>query len=190
MLIKLIITIPMFIAVLWAFNSSSINAKETTTSITSFYDYKVKLIDEKEISLSQFKGKKLLIVNVASKCGYTKQYEDLQKLYDTHGDKVEILGFPCNDFGSQEPGTSSEIASFCRINYGVTFTIAEKIQIKGENIHPVYEWLTNEAANGWNSSKPSWNFCKYLIDEKGNLKKFYRSGVKPMSDELIADIMN
>ena len=189
MIIKIILAVPLLAVILWAFNNTSANPEENTTSITSFYDQRIKLLNNQEISLDKFKGKKLLIVNVASNCGYTNQYKDLQILYETHGDKVEILGFPCNDFGSQEPGAASEIESFCRINYGVTFTIAEKIQIKGQNIHPVYKWLTDKTANGWNSSKPSWNFCKYLIDEKGNLQKYYRSGVNPMSDEIIADII-
>ena len=189
MIIKILLTLPFLVVFLWAFNNSSINPEENIISTTSLYDQKIKLLNNNEISLSQFKGKKLLIVNVASNCGYTKQYEDLQTLYKTYSDKIEILGFPCNDFGSQEPGTASEIESFCRINYGVSFTITEKIQIKGKNIHPVYDWLTNKTANGWNSTKPSWNFSKYLIDEEGNLIKYYRSGVNPMSDELITDIL-
>ena len=189
MFIKLILTIPLFVVFLWAFNNSSVDPEQKIEPITSFYDHKVTLLNNEEISLDKYKGKKLLIVNVASNCGYTNQYNELQDLYETHGDKVEILGFPCNDFGSQEPGSSSEIANFCRINYGVTFSITEKINIKGQDMHPVYKWLTDKSANGWNSSKPSWNFCKYLIDEKGNLQKYYRSGVNPMSDEIITDII-
>jgi len=189
MLMKIMITVPIFVMFLWVFNNSSNNPEKGIRPITSIYDHKVKLLNNEEIDWDDYRGKKILIVNVASNCGYTNQYNDLQELYETHGDVVEIIAFPCNDFGSEEPGSSSEIENFCRVNYGVTFSITEKINIKGQDMHPVYKWLTDKSANGWNSSKPSWNFCKYLIDEKGNLQKYYRSGVNPMSDEIIADII-
>ena len=189
MLMKIMITVPIFVMFLWSFNNSSNNPEKRIQTITSIYDHKVKLLNNEEIDLNDYRGKKILIVNVASNCGYTNQYNDLQELYETHGDVVEILGFPCNDFGSQEPGSSSEIENFCRVNYGVTFAIAQKINIKGKNMHPIYKWLTDKSKNGWNTSKPVWNFSKYLIDENGNLKKFYRSGVNPMSKEIIADII-
>ena len=111
----------------------------------------------------------------------------LQNEYSSKG--FTVLAFPCNDFGSEEPGSSSEIENFCRVNYGVTFAIAQKINIKGKNIHPIYKWLTDKSKNGWNTSKPVWNFSKYLIDENGNLRKFYTSDVNPMSKEIIADII-
>ena len=156
----------------------------------SLHSINVKSISGEEQALSRFKGQVLLIVNVASRCGFTPQYSALQKLYEKYRDQgFCILAFPCNDFGAQEPGTAKEIASFCSLNYGVSFPMMEKVHVKGNKIHPVYDWLTDKDLNGWNSTKPSWNFCKYLISEEGELLKFYRSGVKPMSSELTADII-
>ena len=177
------------VAAIWAMSGSSKNAYPNSVSSTSFYDLKVKSLNNEDVDLKIFRGKKLLIVKVASLCGYTPQYKGLQELYEAHGDMIEILGFPCNDFGTQEPGTAKEIASFCSLNYGVSFPMMEKVHVKGNNIHPVYDWLTDKKLNGWNSTKPSWNFCKYLISEEGELLKFYRSGVKPMSSELTTDII-
>lgn len=154
----------------------------------SFYDFQMKSIDGKIISFDQYKGKKVLLVNVASKCGFTPQYEDLQKLNELYGNKVVILGFPANNFGNQEPGTNEEIALFCSANYGVTFQMFEKISVKGDDMAPLYQWLSNEKYNGWNNEAPSWNFCKYLVDENGKLIAFFPSKVKPLSDELLAKI--
>ncbi len=154
----------------------------------SFYDFKMKSIDGSTIDFSTYKGKKLLIVNVASKCGYTPQYEDLQKLHELYGNKVTILGFPANNFGKQEPGTNDEIALFCSENYGVTFQMFEKISVKGDDMAPLYHWLSEEKYNGWNNEAPSWNFCKYLVNEKGELVAFYPSKVEPLSDDIIAKI--
>ncbi len=154
----------------------------------SFYDFKMKSIDGKMISFDQFKGKKVLLVNVASKCGFTPQYEDLQKLHELYGNRVDILGFPANNFGSQEPGSNEEIALFCTENYGVTFQMFEKISVKGDDMDPLYQWLSNEKYNGWNNEVPSWNFCKYLVNEEGKLIAFFPSKVKPLSDELLARI--
>lgn len=151
----------------------------------TFFDYTVNDINGTAVSMSKYKGKKLLIVNVASQCGYTPQYKDLQKLYESYGDKLVVMGFPANNFGSQEPGTNTEIKNFCTKNYGVTFPMFEKISVKGNDIHPLYKWLTTKELNGWNSDAPTWNFCKYLIDENGKLLKFYKSGVSPLSDEII-----
>ena len=145
---------------------------------SNFYDLKAMTIDGQEISFEQFKGKKVLIVNVASKCGYTYQYEGLQKLHELYGSKVSILGFPANDFLFQERGSNEEIAEFCESNYGVTFQMFEKITTKGKKQSPVYHWLSNKELNGWNDQKPSWNFCKYLIDEDGKLVAFFDSKVK------------
>lgn len=155
----------------------------------SFYQFKMKTIDGKEIDFSQFKGKKVLIVNVASKCGFTPQYEDLQQLHEQYGDKVVILGMPANNFGQQEPGTNQEIASFCKLNYGVTFQMFQKVSVKGDDQHPLYKWLSHKNLNGWNDQAPTWNFCKYLIDENGNLVKFYGSKVKPLSEEILSQII-
>jgi len=136
------------------------------------------------VDLEQYKGKKLIIVNVASKCGYTPQYDDLQKFYEANKDKVQIIGVPCNDFGGQEPGTEEEIVSFCRVNYGVTFPIMEKVSIKGENPHPLYQWLTQKSENGVSDNDVKWNFHKFLINEDGTLYKEMPSGVKPQDEEI------
>ncbi len=162
-------------------------ATEMTTN-SSIYTIKVNTLDGKPFDLSTLKGKKILIVNTASKCGYTPQYEELQKLHELHGDSVAVLGFPCNDFGGQEAGTEAEIGAFCKKNYGVTFQMFEKVNIKENDIHPLYKWLTDPKQNGWNSDAPGWNFCKYLINEKGELTNFYGSGVKPMSAEILSAI--
>lgn len=160
-----------------------------TAPAKSFYDFKIKTLDgEKIIDFSDYKGKKVLLVNVASECGYTPQYKELQELHTKHGDKVTILGFPANNFGGQEPGTNKEIASFCQKNYGVSFQMFEKISVTGADQHPLYQWLSKKELNGWNSDSPKWNFSKYLVNEKGELLKVYGSGVSPMSAELITAI--
>ena len=167
------------------FSNSILNAGGHTSSMKSFYDLQLNDINGDEIDLQSFKGKKVLLVNVASKCGYTDQYADLQELYETHGDKLEIIGIPCNDFGRQEPGSASEIQNFCKLNYGVTFTLAEKQKIKSEPISGIYQWLSDPNLNGWNSSLPSWNFCKYVINESGELTHFFKSGVNPNGKEIL-----
>ncbi|WP_229733795.1 glutathione peroxidase [Pontibacter amylolyticus] len=150
-----------------------------------FYSFKIESLEGKEIDFSKFKGKKVLVVNTASECGYTPQYADLQKLHETHGDKVVILGFPANNFGGQEPGSQEEIAAFCQKNYGVTFQMMEKVSVKGDDQHPLYQWL---AKNSPNHEEPGWNFSKYLIDENGKVVAFYPSKVKPMGEEILAAI--
>jgi glutathione peroxidase len=155
----------------------------------SFYDFKMKDLNGKEVDFSSFKGKKIMVVNVASKCGYTPQYEALQKLYEANSDKLVILGFPANNFGGQEPGSNEEIQSFCSENYGVTFPMFEKISVKGFDKDPLYRWLSDASMNGWNNEEPSWNFCKYILDEKGELIKFLPSKVAPL-DQQILDIIN
>jgi len=154
----------------------------------TFYEFKMESIDGSIIDFSSFKGKKVLIVNVASKCGYTPQYEDLQKLHELYGNKVTVLGFPANNFGKQEPGSNEEIALFCSENYGVTFQMFEKISVIGDDMAPLYHWLSEEKYNGWNNEEPNWNFCKYMINEKGELVAFYPSKVKPLSDEIITKL--
>ena len=153
-------------------------------ALSNFYDLKAVGIDGEEISFSDYKGKKVLIVNVASKCGYTYQYAEMQKLQDLYGEKVIVLGFPSNDFLYQEPGSNEKIAEFCESVYGVTFQMFEKIATKGKNQNSVYEWLSKPELNGWNNQSPSWNFCKYLINEEGNLIGFFDARVKPLSDEI------
>ncbi len=147
----------------------------------SFYDFKLKSIEGKEIDFSTYKGKKILIVNTASECGYTPQYDELQELHEKHGSKVTLLGFPANNFGGQEPGTNTEIGAFCRKNFGVTFQLFEKVDVEKNEL---YSWLSDPKQNGWNSEAPKWNFCKYLINEKGELLNYYSSAVNPMSDEV------
>ena len=155
----------------------------------SIYDFTMNSINGDPISFEQYKGKKLLIVNTASECGFTPQYEDLQELNEKYGDKVTILGFPANNFGGQEPGSNTEIASFCKLNYGVTFQMFEKISVAGEDQAPLYKWLSSKDENGWNDQAPKWNFSKYLINEKGELVKFYGSAVKPMSNDILQEIL-
>ncbi|TGE15851.1 glutathione peroxidase [Hymenobacter elongatus] len=160
-----------------------------TAARSTVYDYSVKTIEGQEVKLSQFKGKKLLIVNVASECGYTPQYKELEELYKKHGDRVAVLGFPANNFGGQEPGTNEQIATFCEKNYGVTFPMFAKVSVKGDGTDPLYQFLADKARNGAISDAPDWNFCKYLVDEQGHVVGFYKSKVKPMSDELVAAIL-
>ena len=155
---------------------------------SDFYSINFKNILGEEKSFKEFSGKKILIVNVASYCGYTRQYKDLQKLQDSYGDKLQVIAFPCNDFGSQEPGNNSQIAQFCESNYSIKFPVMSKINIRKTPIHPVYKWLTNSDLNGWNDSKPKWNFYKYLIDEDGNLIKSFGSNTSPLSSEIIQSL--
>jgi glutathione peroxidase len=150
----------------------------------SLYDFTVKSIDGKTVPLSGFKGKKVIILNTASKCGYTPQYADWEKFYKAHGDKIVVLGFPANNFMGQEPGTNEEVASFCQKNYGVTFPMFEKVDVVGNDQAPLYKWLTTKSLNGWNDKAPTWNFCKYVIDEEGKLTNFFASGVKPDDAEF------
>jgi glutathione peroxidase len=150
----------------------------------SIYEVQINSLDNAPVDFQQFAGKKILIVNVASKCGYTKQYASLQKLHETHGDKVTIIGVPCNQFGKQEPGTSAEIATFCQENYGVSFLMTEKVEVKGDGQHPLYQWLTKMTHNGVKDSKVKWNFQKYLIDEQGNLMEVFSSGTDPSSKDI------
>ena len=152
----------------------------------SFFELSANSLAGEPVSLEQYRGKKIIVLNVASKCGYTPQYADWEKFYTENKEQVVVLGFPCNDFLGQEPGSAEEIAEFCQKNYGVSFPLFEKVQVKGDNKSPVYQWLTDPARNGWNSQEPSWNFCKYLINEKGELTHFFASKVKPDTAEFLA----
>jgi glutathione peroxidase len=158
----------------------------TAENSRQFYELKAKTIDGKDFSFSELKGKKVMIVNTASKCGFTPQYKDLEELYTTFKDKnFVIIGFPANDFGKQEPGTNSEIKEFCTKNYGVSFQMMEKIEVKGDGIDPVYKWLTSKELNGKMDSSVKWNFQKYLVDENGNLVDVAYSDEVPMSDKIV-----
>lgn len=154
------------------------------TKKQSLYDIAINALDGKPISLKDFKGKKILFVNVASECGFTSQYKELQTLSDTYADKLVVIGSPCNQFGKQEPGNASQIQEFCQLNFGVTFLLTEKIDVKGSKQHPLYQWLTSEELNGKKSSSVKWNFQKYLVDEKGNLIDYYFSITNPMSSKI------
>lgn len=172
-------------------SNKTIVAEQTTsnpkTSSMSFYDFTVKDIDGKEFDFAALKGKRVLIVNTASECGYTPQYKQLQELYENYGgDDFTIIGFPANNFGGQEPGTDKEIASFCQKNYGVTFPMMSKISVKGNDEHPLYQWLTSKEMNGVGNGSVKWNFHKFLIDENGNWVKELSSGVSPLDDSVTA----
>jgi glutathione peroxidase len=152
----------------------------------SFYSFKVEDVNGNEFDLSSFKGKKVLVVNTASKCGLTPQYEDLQKLYEDYSDKgFVVIAFPANNFMNQEPGTNAEILEFCTDKYEVTFPIMAKISVKGDDIHPLYQWLTSKSENGVEDSSVSWNFQKYLIDENGKLVKHLAPKKNPFDQEII-----
>jgi len=164
------------------FASISLTAKAQT----NFYDFTVKSIFEEDFPLSSLKGKKVLVVNTASKCGLTPQYSDLEKLYQQYKEKnFVIIGFPANNFLSQEPGSNEEIETFCRVNYGVSFPMMAKISVKGDDIHPLYKWLTTKELNGVMNSKVGWNFQKYMIDENGKLVDVIPPKDSPYSDRII-----
>lgn len=154
-----------------------------TSAPSSVYEFKLKTIDGKAFSLAKYKGKKVLIVNTASKCGFTPQYAELQKLADQYKDKLVVVGFPANNFGNQDPGANAEIKEFCQKNFGVTFPLNEKVSVKGEDIAPLFAYLTS-APNPDFTGEIKWNFEKFLVDEHGKLIHRYRSTTKPLSDEI------
>jgi glutathione peroxidase len=157
-----------------------------TAQNKTFHDFQAETIDGKTLDFNNFKGKKLLVVNTASKCGFTSQYEDLEKLFkEFGGDNFMIIGFPANNFLKQEPGTDEEIKEFCQVNYGVTFQMMSKISVKGNDMHPVYAWLTQKDQNGVMDSKVSWNFQKYMIDEEGRLVDYVSPKTKPYDEKIV-----
>ena len=163
----------------------------TVFSQQSFFDFTVKDIEGNNFNLSSLKGKKVLVVNTASKCGFTPQYEGLEELHKKYGgDKFTIIGFPANNFANQEPGSNKEIAAFCERNYGVTFPMMSKISVKGDDMDQVYQWLTSKSKNGVMDSEVKWNFQKYLIDENGHLVKVLLSKIKPEDPEIVDWIKN
>ena len=159
-------------------------AQNIIVSKAVIYDIKIEGINGKMIDLNAYKGKKILFVNVASECGFTKQYDGLQELYTTYKDKLVVIGLPCNQFGGQEPGAAAEIESFCRLNFGVDFPLTTKVKVKGKGQHELYEWLTTKAKNGKKNSSVKWNFQKYLIDENGVFVDVFYSMTKPMSKKI------
>ena len=150
----------------------------------SIHSFKVKALDGKTIDFSKFKGKKILIVNTASECGFTPQYEGLQKLYETYKDQLVIVGFPANNFGGQEPGSNAEIGAFCQKNYGVTFPMAAKVSVKGDDTAPIFKYLTEKDLNGVKNTTILWNFTKFLLDENGKLIETFISTTKPTSESI------
>ncbi len=172
---------------LFSFAAIQLNAND----MKSFHDFTVMDIYGDPYDLSQLEGKKVMVVNTASKCGLTPQYEKLEKLYKDYADKnFVIIGFPANNFMNQEPGSNEEIAEFCQANYGVTFPMMSKISVKGDDVHPLYQWLTEKDKNGVIDSDVSWNFQKYLINEKGELEKYFEPRKDPLSDEIVSWINN
>lgn len=151
----------------------------------TIYQFKVTSLDGGTIDFSTFKGKKILVVNTASKCGFTPQYAELEKLYTAHNNDLVIVGFPANNFGGQEPGSNEEIKTFCTQNYGVTFPMAAKVSVKGDDIAPIYKWLTSKSENGVMDADIKWNFTKFLLDENGVLIAKFDSKVTPMSQDIL-----
>lgn len=168
-----------------AMSPTSINPVAAPSSIHSF---KVESLDGGFINFATFKGKKILIVNTASECGFTPQYEGLQQLYDQYKDKLVIVGFPANNFGAQEPGSNATIKEFCKSNYGVSFPMAAKISVKGEDQAPIYKWLCNRSENGVMDASMKWNFNKFLLNEEGELLYYFESGVEPMSTTITSKL--
>ena len=175
-----------FLSLLYSGFFNSNKDIDFSTYSTSVYDYPLTTIDGEKFDLNSIKGRKILVVNVASKCGYTYQYEGLQNLAEKYSDKLIILGFPANDFLWQEPAKNDKIKEFCSVNYGVTFPMFEKTSVKkSDKQHPLFTWLSNKNLNGWNDDAPSWNFCKYLIDEDGKLLEMFTSKVKPFDERIV-----
>jgi glutathione peroxidase len=163
---------------------TSKDSKNNSQPLTSIYDIQINSLQGNSINLSNFKDKYLLIVNVASKCGFTPQYKELQKLHEKYKKSLIVIGVPCNQFGQQEPGEAFEIQEFCEANYGVEFLITEKIDVKGNNQHPLFKWLTDKSLNGFKDSTVKWNFQKYLINPKGNLIDYFYSTTSPISKKI------
>ena len=160
-------------------NSSKIKTTQ------NFHSFSIpSLTGDSTINMEQYKGKKILVVNVASKCGFTPQYEGLEKLYEENMDKLVVIGFPCNQFLGQEPGSADKIEEFCRLTYGVSFPMTQKVDVLGKNQHPIFKWLTSKDQNGKNDYKVSWNFNKFLLDENGKLIAYFGSKTKPLSSEI------
>lgn len=157
---------------------------EKVAPLVSLYSLSATNNKGEEVSLKEYKGKKLMIVNLASQCGFTPQYNELEELYRNNKEDLVILGFPSNDFGGQEPGSDEEIANFCKLNFGVTFPLFKKAEVKGESKQPVYKWLSDPSLNGWNDQEPTWNFSKYLVDENGYLMNFYSASVSPLAEDI------
>ncbi len=161
------------------------------TGFKSFYDLTTTANNGSGIDFSEFKGKKIIIVNTASDCGYTAQYDELETLYRQYKNKLVVLAFPANDFQNQERGSDDTIAQFCRLNYGISFPIMQKSSVvKGDNQNPIFKWLSDDSHNGWCHQQPTWNFCKYIVDENGNLTHFFSQNISPLSKIFIEAVEN
>jgi len=188
---KLFVISIAFISAMYPTSNISMNEEITFPSTViskSIYDFKVDALEGGSIDFSKFKGKKILIVNTASACGYTPQYEGLEALYEKYKDHLVVVGFPANNFGGQEPGSNTEIKEFCKKNYGVSFPMAAKISVKGEDIAPIYKWLCTKSENGVLDAEIKWNFNKFLLDENGKIIAKFDSKVTPMSEELTSKL--
>ena len=177
-------TIKILLVLMFSLFSSDFNKKKSKKAPMSIYDISIKNIEGSEMSLSDYKGKYILFVNVASNCGFTRQYKDLQQLYEQNSDKLVVIGVPCNQFGAQEPGSEDQISIFCSEKYNVSFPMTEKINVRGSNQHPLYRWLTSKELNGRKNSTEKWNFQKYLVDQDGNLIDYWYSLTSPMSSKI------
>ena len=181
---KILLSILISFFTMSAMNNSNDLKDTTSVASASFHSFEIEGLTDGKIRMADYEGKYILCVNVASKCGFTPQYEPLQKLYDQYQDKLVIIGFPCNQFLGQEPGSAEEIASFCQKNYGVSFPMTEKIDVKGKDQHPIYAWLTHKELNEVSDAKVSWNFNKFLISPEGEWLAHFPSNVDPLSEEL------
>lgn len=187
-LLKAVYPVMMWFTKATGTNTTSLSNKEAAP-VVPIYTLPAMLIDGKPLNLNDFKGKKILLVNTASDCGYTGQYGELEKLSQENKETLVVLGFPANDFKEQEKGTDENIASFCKLNFGVTFPLLQKSKtVKGTGQNEIFQWLTHKNKNGWNDQAPTWNFCKYLVDENGKLVHFFASSVEPMSSEVLKAI--
>lgn len=180
---KLVIVASVIIMGIFALLSEKLFSFGTAEATGSFYDFTVNSVDGKPVSFDRYKGKNVLVVNTASKCGYTPQYQSLQKLHELYGDQLVVLAFPSNNFLWQEPGTNEEIARFCESNYGVTFQLFEKISVRGRDQHPLYRWLTAKSGK-----KPTWNFCKYFINREGIVTGFFGPKTDPLDEAILKHI--
>ena len=189
-MIKLVVATIMMMSCAQVQNNSTVTNMSTNemATATSIHSFTVKALDGSNINFADYKGKKILVVNTASECGYTGQYKDLQALYDKYKEKLVIVGFPANNFGGQEPGSNEEIKTFCTKNYGVSFPMAEKISVKGNDIAPIYQWLTTKAKNGVLDASIKWNFNKFLLNEKGEILLKFDSGTNPMSEDIVGKL--
>lgn len=184
---------PVFIGLtkLFGKNSKVLVNNKNSKPTQSVYELTVQLNNGNALPLQTYKGKKILLVNTASDCGYTNQYDDLQKLYQQFNNQLTIIGFPANDFKEQEKGDDEEIAQFCKINYGVTFPLAKKsVVVKSGDQNNIFKWLTNKKQNGWNDKMPTWNFSKYLINEQGVLTHYFDPSVSPLSEEVVNAVVS